>query len=461
MSAYTAFELAKTEPLPAALTTSGHLVWNSPATIDFNSPGAQGFGVKRAGLTIPGSLMLLISPAACGRNTNALTGSGRYGERFAYLELTSTDIVTGAHLSKIPEAARLFLASRTERPSCLLLCTTCVDALLGTDMERICRKVETVIDVPVRPCYMYALTRESLHPPMVHIRETICSLLAPRKKHPRAVNLLGFFSPIDERSELFDLLRSLGIETIRQLATCKTYGDFQAMAEANFNLVLSPEALPAAEALANRLKIPYITLDRFYTPGRIHKQYQAFAALLHEEIPDTPYFEAARDCIQKLRETNSSFGSVGAFPRNFLHPQGVLFSRECPDRPATTQDLRDQSPTIAIGSRLNANPLELSLLLASCGFHVTEIFTTLDPSDRCYLRLLAEASPDTKLYGSLSPDLAAFDASHPPTFTLGADAAVYYPNTPNIPWNDELQPFGYAAVGQLLKNISTLLERTR
>ena len=270
MSAYTAFELAKTEPLPAALTTSGHLVWNSPATIDFNSPGAQGFGVKRAGLTIPGSLMLLISPAACGRNTNALTGSGRYGERFAYLELTSTDIVTGAHLSKIPEAARLFLASRTERPSCLLLCTTCVDALLGTDMERICRKVETVIDVPVRPCYMYALTRESLHPPMVHVRETIYSLLAPRKKHPRAVNLLGFFSPIDERSELFDLLRSLGIETIRQLATCKTYGDFQAMAEANFNLVLSPEALPAAEALANRLKIPYITLDRFYTPGRIH-----------------------------------------------------------------------------------------------------------------------------------------------------------------------------------------------
>ena len=426
MSAYTAFELAKIEPLPAALTTSGHLVWNSPATIDFNSPGAQGFGVKRAGLTIPGSLMLLISPAACGRNTNALTGSGRYGERFAYLELTSTDIVTGAHLSKIPEAARLFLASRTERPSCLLLCTTCVDALLGTDMERICRKVETVIDVPVRPCYMYALTRESLHPPMVHVRETICSLLAPRKKHPRAVNLLGFFSPIDERCELFDLLHSIGIRTIRQLATCKTYDDFQAMAEANFNLVLNPEALPAAETLANRLQIPYITLDRFYTPGRIHKQYQALGRMLHETLPDQEPFASVKSTLQAFREKH-------------LHEQ----------------------PSVAIGSRLNADPLELALLLLSCGCKVTNIFTTLGPSDRYYLRLLAETSTDTKIFGSLSPALASFDTSHPPTFTLGADAAVYYPNTPNIPWNDEIQPFGYAAVQQLLKSISTLLERTR
>ena len=172
--------------LPPSLTTRGHLILNSPATIDFNSPGAQGFGVKRAGLTVPGSLMLLISPACCGRNTRALSGPGRYGERFACLELSTTDIVTGAHLKKIPEASKLFLESRTDRPSCLLLCTTCVDALLGTDMDRIARQTEALIHLPTRPCYMYALTRESLHPPMVQVRETIASLLKEPPSSPQA-----------------------------------------------------------------------------------------------------------------------------------------------------------------------------------------------------------------------------------------------------------------------------------
>ena len=44
-----------------------------------------------------------------------------------------------------------------------------MDALLGTDMERVCHKAEEYAGVPVRPCYMYALTREGRKPPMVHV----------------------------------------------------------------------------------------------------------------------------------------------------------------------------------------------------------------------------------------------------------------------------------------------------
>lgn len=41
------------------------------------------------------------------------------------------------------------------------------------------------------------------------------------------------------------------------------------------------------------------------------------------------------------------FGPVGAFPLEFLHPQGVLFQRECPDRPATKTKLRESVFTSA------------------------------------------------------------------------------------------------------------------
>ena len=50
--------------------------------------------------------------------------------------------------------------SLDKKPSVVMVCITCVDALLGTDMERVCRKAEEKAGLPVRPCYMYALTRE-------------------------------------------------------------------------------------------------------------------------------------------------------------------------------------------------------------------------------------------------------------------------------------------------------------
>ena len=48
------------ESIPAEFLPHTQLIYSSPATLAFNSPGAQGFGVKRAGLAIPGSVMLLV-----------------------------------------------------------------------------------------------------------------------------------------------------------------------------------------------------------------------------------------------------------------------------------------------------------------------------------------------------------------------------------------------------------------
>ena len=86
------------DDIPAELITSTHLIYNSPAALAFNSPGAQGFGVKRAGLSIPGSVMLLVGPGCCGRNTTILSELGGYSDRFFFYIMDETDIVTGRHL---------------------------------------------------------------------------------------------------------------------------------------------------------------------------------------------------------------------------------------------------------------------------------------------------------------------------------------------------------------------------
>ena len=90
--------------LPKQFQSGEHLIYSSPATLAFNSPGAEGFGVKRAGLAVPGSIMLIVAPGCCGRNTSMISSMKEYNNRFFYLCMDETDIVTGRHLKKIPKA---------------------------------------------------------------------------------------------------------------------------------------------------------------------------------------------------------------------------------------------------------------------------------------------------------------------------------------------------------------------
>lgn len=48
--------------IPDQFRLNMHLIYSSPATLAFNSPGAEGFGVKRAGLAVPDSIMLIVAP---------------------------------------------------------------------------------------------------------------------------------------------------------------------------------------------------------------------------------------------------------------------------------------------------------------------------------------------------------------------------------------------------------------
>ena len=71
----TAAELVRLgkDAIPPQLISNTHLIYSSPATLAFNSPGAEGFGVKRAGLAVPGSIMLIVAPGCCGRNYEGIS----------------------------------------------------------------------------------------------------------------------------------------------------------------------------------------------------------------------------------------------------------------------------------------------------------------------------------------------------------------------------------------------------
>lgn len=401
--------------LPKQFQSGEHLIYSSPATLAFNSPGAEGFGVKRAGLAVPGSIMLIVAPGCCGRNTSMISSMKEYNNRFFYLCMDETDIVTGRHLKKIPKAVASICESLEKKPSVVMICITCVDALLGTDMERVCRKAEEKAGLPVRPCYMYALTREGRKPPMVHVRQSLYSLLEPGHKKGNVVNLLGYFSPLVDDCELYTLLQEAGVKTIHEISRCEDFEEYKKMSEANFNLVLHPEARFAAEDFHDRLKIPFIELRRLYQIDKIGSQYQAFGAALGIEFHVEEQKKQAQEAIESFRKV-------------------------CPD------------PVFAVGECANADPFELSLALVKYGFKVAEIYGTITGENFIYIRQLKKLSPQTKIFSNMEPTMLYYDPTESGvTLTIGKDACYYHPNTKGIHWNEERQPFGYAGVRRLFE----------
>lgn len=410
------------EHIPAELISSTHLIYNSPAALAFNSPGAQGFGVKRAGLAIPGSVMLLVGPGCCGRNTTILSEMGGYSDRFFFYIMDETDIVTGRHLRKIPQAVAEIVDDLPEKPSVVMICMTCADALLGTDMERVCRKAEAKVGLPVVPCYMYALTREGRKPPMVDVRRAVYSLLKKQKRQKRTVNLLGYFAPLQDDCELYDVLRQLGITTINEISRCQTFEEYQGMAKANFNVILNPEARLAAQHMEKNLGIPSIELTRLYQVGQIHRQYQALGQVLQTTVDDSRWYEAAKETVAYIKTQYSGM-------------------------------------TVAIGEMQNGNAFEMALALTRYGFCVREIYANVTEADFVYLRHLQELSPDTRVYSNLSPSMLYYDGSeHPVDVTIGKDAAYYHDDSAHVFWDEEIQPFGYAGVQALLQKLDAALK---
>ena len=420
---YTAKALAERgrDKLPPELQSGCHLIYSSPATLAFNSPGAEGFGVKRAGLAIPDSVMLLVAPGCCGRNTSLISRMPEYDHRFFYLMMDETDVVTGRHLKKIPQAVQEVVESLPKRPSVVMICITCVDALLGTDMERVCRKAEDAVGLPVRPCYMYALTREGRKPPMVHVRQSLYSLLEPRKKIASSVNFLGFFAPLQQDCELYDLLRGIGVRDIREISRCKDYAEYQRMAEANFNLVLNPEARFAARDFEERLQIPSIELRRLYQMDKIHSQYRALGAALGSALRDEEAYRETEQAVERFREK---------------HP----------------------NLTFAIGECMNGDPFELAVALLRMGYGVSEIYGTVTDENFVYVQRLSELAPELRVYSNLEPTMLHYDCAEAGAdVTIGKDAGYYHPGCPNLPWNEDVQPFGYAGLRKLLMELDRVL----
>jgi len=390
--------------------------------LHYNSPGASGFGVKRTGLLLPEAMMLMVSPGCCGRHGTVTGNETGFADRMFYMHMDERDLVTGRHLSRIAQAAKEICNSVKPYPKAIMICTSCVDALLGTDLERVCRKAEADCGIPVVPAYMDPITREGKKPPMASIQQSLYYCLQPTDEKDRtAVNLLGNFVPLDSDCELGELLKQTGIYKINQISACSTFEEYLEMNKAVMNLVLTSLAVPAAQDLEKRLGTPYRRLEHLYDISGIKVQYKMLAEALGSKIDDEFYFNRALKATEDF-----SSGHKGM--------------------------------KIAVGQTVNGNPFEIAAALIKYGMDVPYIFShIIREEDRPYINYLNELSPRTKVFSSVYPSMIKYAGSMDGAdVTLGLDAGYYFKDAVSIGWScSERQPFGYMGLISLLKQIET------
>ena len=104
---------------------------------------------------------------------------------------------------------------------------------------------------------------------------------------------------------------------------------------------------------------------------------------------------------------------------------------------------------------MNGDPFELALALVRYGFRVPEIYGTLSGENFVYVKQLAQISPETKVFSNLEPTMLYYDGSQSGvSLTIGKDAGYYHKECPNVLWNEERQPYGYAGVRRLFESLA-------
>ena len=236
------------------------------------------------------------------------------------------------------------------------------------------------------------------------------------------MNILGFFSPLNDDSEIYELLKGAGIKNIREISRCETFEEYEKMSQANFNLVLNSEARYAAQQMEEALGIPYIEMMRMYHIDKIHNQYMSLANAIGAKFDDTVYYNGAKKAIEEFKE---KYGGI-----NF-----------------------------AIGEFLNADSFELAWALLSYGFGVSEIYGTVGERNFVFVKAIAKLSPQTKIFSNLSPTMLDYEPSGKKIdICIGNDAGYYHADVPAVDWNEERQPFGYSGVRLLFKKLDEALK---
>jgi nitrogenase molybdenum-cofactor synthesis protein NifE len=216
-----------------------------------------------------------------------------YSGRLYHYHLNESDIVVGSAVDRVKDQIFSLIESMENKPKLVSVLITCLDALLHTDYDVIGRELEKKYGIRFVVIKMFAFLNDSKTNHLMHLMKSVYSLLRfSGRRQENKINMIGNTAPFSMQSDFVKLLSNVGYE-VQEIRTCKTYEEFEQMGDARLNVILNPNAVPAAEMMKEKIGIPYVNFFECMDPEMIRNNYRILEGALDCKLDYEPYYESA------------------------------------------------------------------------------------------------------------------------------------------------------------------------
>lgn len=384
------------------------------------SPSGGGFGVVQVACIVPETEVLFAIPIGCGRHGSIASFGNETAEKLSFFIIEETDIIMGSHLKKIEDAAKEIFEERN--PKAIILCSTCMDDLLGSDYESILMNLEKELNIPVRRGKMNPILSDTPKDPSLMIQKTIYEFLENIEKAQGQINVIGSFANLDQNSEIHQLLEKAQLKPLRHISDYRSFDKYKyEMSRSYANLLVSMGGIVAAKDLEKRLNQPYLEVYTCFRLEEIERNYRVIEEFVNKKL-DRDYYKKLYSI--KLEKTRQS-----------------------------VEGLR-----VALGANAMPRPFECARFLVELGMKVDYIITKAVPEiEKEHVKWLQINSSDTVVIPNLEPSIGLLQEKIARVdICFGLDAAMVFDRTFILELPNTINLFGYQA-GTYLMDI--LLER--
>ena len=363
--------------------------------LEYSSPARGTWNIVHTGMLIPEAHEIFVCAAGCLRGVVLTAAEMGTQDRFSTVAVREHNLLDGDMEDLVIEGVADIINKLPKRPPAVLVYTSCVHHFTGVDLDLIYRTLrERFPDIDFTDCYMNPIMRKSGLTPDQLMRSRLYMLLHEREKNPKAVAIIGNDLPTDEESDLMRMLRDAGLK-VHEITSCKTYTEYQEMAESSVYISYYPDAAPGGDMLAERLGGTHYALKFSFDYDEIDETFAGLAKVL------------------------------GMKPRS--DDEIAALRRQCEDEIAKTKELIGDM-MISIDYTYCPRPLGLAKLLLDHGFNVKRVYVDGIPGgDRPSFDALQKEHPDLRLYPTVHADMrfANTAGSDPSALALGQKAAYF------------------------------------
>ena len=279
-----------------------------PSGLEYATPARGTWNIVHTGMLIPEAHEIFVCAASCLRGV-VLTAAEMHAEdRFSTVEIKEHNLLDGDMEDLLIEGVSDIIEKLPKRPPAVLVYTSCVHHFAGCDLEMMYRELESRYpDIDFTDCYMNPIMRKSGLTPDQLMRSRLYMLLKEREKKELSVAIIGNDLPTRAESELLAILKNAGLK-IHEITSCKTYKEYQEMAESSYYISYNAAAVAGGEMLSERLGGTHLYVPLSFDYDQIDAGFKKLGNLLGIEIPD--FTEKKRVCDVLKKEVLELIGKT-------------------------------------------------------------------------------------------------------------------------------------------------------